>query len=199
VVVVRSDAWGWVVRSSAAATAAALVLVPMAVLLLLVHGNLWRLGVVTAPWWVGVLLLVAIGPLAAVPGCLTAYVAGQSPRSRRLAATASMLAGLVGGQVVTTSLLGLWVGMVLGALAVVAWRDRVPPRVTVVPRAQAGTGGWRVVEVEELEVRARGPHSRLVPREVLAPPEGWEVPLALPDRQGQPGPRVDEPAERAGR
>lgn len=178
----RTNAWEWAVRSAVAAAAAALVLVPMAVLLLLVHGNLWRLGVVIAPWWLSALLLVAVSPLAAVPGCLTAYVAGQSTRSRRLAAAASLVAGLAGGLLVTTSPLGLWAGMVAASLAVVAWREHVPRRVTVVPTSAATAAGWTAVEVEDLRVDAQGPHSRLVSRDALAPPEGWEVPLTLPDR-----------------
>lgn len=192
----RTNAWEWAVRSAVAAAAAVLVLVPMAVLLLLVHGNLWRLGVVIAPWWLSALLLVAVSPLAAVPGCLTAYVAGQSTRSRRLAAGASLVAGLAGGLLVTTSPLGLWAGMVVASLAVVAWREHVPRRVTVVPASASGAGGWTAVEVEDLRVHVPGPHSRLVPRDVLAPPEGWEVPLTLPARNEA---RAGEPAEPAGR
>lgn len=178
----RTGAWGWMIRASVAAAAATLVLVPMAVLLLLVHGNLWRLGVVTAPWWLSALLLLAVSPLAAVPGCLTSYVAGQSRRSRRLAAAASLAGGLTGGLLVSTSPVGLWVGMVLTSLVVVAWRDRTRPRVAVVPRAGEVDGGWASVEVEDLRLDVQGPRCRLVPRDVLEPAEGWEVPVMLPDR-----------------
>lgn len=192
----RTNAWGWTVRSSVAASAATLVLVPMALLLLLVHGNLWRLGVVTAPWWLSALLLLAVSPLAAVPGCVTAYVAGQPRRTRRLAAAASVVAGLAGGFLISPSPLGLWAGMVLGALGIVAWQDRATRRVTVVLATATATGGWTAVAVEDPVVPVQGPPSRLVPRDVLAPPEGWEVPLGLPDR---PADRVDEPVESAGR
>jgi hypothetical protein len=192
----RTNPWEWAVRSSVAAAAATLVLVPMAVLLLLVHGNLWRIGVVTAPWSLSALLLVAVSPLAAVPGCVTAYVADQDRRSRRLAAAASLVAGLAGGLLFTTSPVGLWAGMVLGALGVVAWQERAARRVTSVPASARTEGAWTAVVVEEPGTLADLPRGRLVPRDALAPPEGWDVPLTLPDRSAT---RADQPAEPAGR
>jgi hypothetical protein len=170
----------WVVRSTVAAVAAALVLVPMVVLLLAVHGNLWRLTP-SPPSWVPGALLVAVSPLAAVPGCLTSYVAGQDRRSRRLAAAAS-LAGWLAGWLLTTSMLGPWAAMTVASVLAVAWRARVGRPVSVTPDPPEAGGGWTAVEVEGLEVRVTGPRSRLVPRDVLAPPEGWEVPRTLPDR-----------------
>lgn len=180
--------WRWVVRSSVAAAAATLILVPMAMLLLVVHGNLWRFGVVVAPWWLAALLLVAVSPLAAVPGCLTSYASGQSRRVRRVAALASLSGGLVGGLAITTSPLGLWLGMVVAALAAVAWGERARPHVTPrerlpgLPTDPTDHPGWTAVEVDDLEVRLDGPRSRLVPRDVLKPAEGWDVPVSLPER-----------------
>jgi hypothetical protein len=86
--------------------------------------------------------------------------------------------------------------MVLGALGVVAWQDRSARRVTVVTASAPAEGGWPTVVIEDLEIGAEAPRSRLVPRDALAPPEGWEVPLTLPDRSVT---RVDEPAKPAGR
>lgn len=171
---------GWVVRADVAAVSSALVLVPIAVLLLAVDGNLWRL-MSPPPSWMPGALLIAVSPLAAVPGCLTAYVAGQARRSRRICAAAS-LAGALGGWLVTTSILGPWVGMTVASVLAAAWRDRVGRRVSVAPGPPAHDGGWTAVEVDGLEVEVPGPRSRRVPREVLAPPEGWDVPEALPDR-----------------
>lgn len=45
--------------------------------------------------------------------------------------------------------------------------------------SQAGATG---VELEGVSVLLDPPLRRLVPRDVLAPPEGWEVPQALPPR-----------------
>lgn len=171
---------GWVVRGDVAAVSSALVLVPIAVLLLAVDGNLWRL-MSSPPSWMPGALLVAVSPLAAVPGCLTAYVAGQDRRSRRICAAAS-LAGGFGGWLLTTSMLGPWLGMTVASVLAAAWRDRVGRRVSVTPGPSAQSGGWTAVEVDGLEVGVSGPRSRLVPRDVLAPPEGWDVPEALPDR-----------------
>lgn len=187
----RGHVRGWTVEATVAAVAAALVVVPMAVLLIAVQADRWRLGS-PSPAWLPALLLVAVSPLAAVPGCLTSYVAGHDRRSRRIAAVASLAGGLIGGlaggSLIATSMLWPWAGMALASLAAVTWRERVGYQDPGTARPPAANGGWTAVDKDELEVRVEGPRSRLVARDVLAPPEGWDVPLTLPDRSAAPRP-----------
>jgi len=79
------------------------------------------------------------------------------------------------------------------SLLAVAWQGgpsehHLPDRRGNVDRVS----GWTAVELEDLEVRVPAPRSRLVPREVMAPPEGWDVPERLPEHRV--GPRGDRSA-----
>lgn len=177
----------WARLSALASLAAFGALVAMTFALLLVHGLVWEDGI-EDPTWVHHLVFVALAvPFLAVPGFVVARVAGGRGWRLWLVALASVTFGLGVDLLGVTSPVGVWAGMVTGTLLGIVWMpmstvhgaEEAPGAQGQRPRRPASAAG---VGAAQRTVLVDPPQRRRVPRDVLAPPEGWEVPEVLPPR-----------------
>ena len=201
----------WVRLSTLVSLVAFAAMVAMFLTLMLVHGLVWRDGIEDPTVWHQLLFLALAVPFLALPG----VVAGRAVRvaGRRFARAVLGSAGFGLGAVVLAdaSLVPVWAATVVGALLGVVWAPTGQPASAPSPGG-GGSGNPSPQrtpvspEAERSPLLLEPPLRRLVPRDVLAPPEGWEVPDGLPLRRRVDGPsgggstptdRIDgEPAER---
>ncbi|MFO7779444.1 MAG: hypothetical protein R6V28_13940 [Nitriliruptoraceae bacterium] len=177
----------WVKLSALASLMAFGALLAMTFVVRLVQGMVWEGGVDDPTALQQVAILSLAGVFLAAPGLLVGWTAGARGWWLGAIALASALLGLGVGLLSAGAPVATWAGTVAGTLLGVVWA----PVTGIVPapsvrgerdrgseKASAATG----VSAGELVVLLDPPQRRLVPRDVLAPPEGWEVPNALPPR-----------------
>lgn len=177
-------------------------LVTMSFALLLVHGLVWPDGIEDPTVFHQVAFLGLAAPFLAAPGVVVGWTVGARGRRLGVVALASALCGLGVELVSVASPVALWAGMVAGTLLGVVWVPRRDLLAADLPpgergrapgtsggrSGQVGTGGGQAgqvgtgVAVRKPPVLLDPPQRRRVPRDVLAPPDGWEVPDALPPR-----------------
>jgi hypothetical protein len=201
----------WVRLSTLVSLVAFAAMVAMFLTLMVVHGLVWREGIEDPTVWHQLLFLALAVPFLALPG----VVAGRAVRVTgwRFARIVIGSAGFGLGAVLLAdaSLVPIWAATVVGTLLGVVWAPTGQPA----SAGSAGSGGSSnpspertpaSLEVQRSPLLLQPPLRRLVPRDVLAPPEGWEVPEGLPLRRtvdappgggSTPTDRIDrEPAER---
>ena len=201
----------WVRLSTLVSLVAFAAMVAMFLTLMLVHGLVWREGIEDPTVWHQLLFLALAVPFLALPG----VVAGRAVRVTgwRFARIVLGSAGFGLGAVVLAdaSLVPVWAATVVGTLLGVVWAPTGQPASAASPGG-GGSGNPSPQrapvspEAERSPLLLEPPLRRLVPRDVMAPPEGWEVPEGLPlrpgaaDRRGRgatPTYRIDrEPADR---
>ncbi len=163
----------------------------MYLILMVVPGLVWPDGIEDPTALHQLLLLGLAVPFLALPG----VVAGRAVRVRgwRFSRIVLGSAGFGLGAVVlaAASLVPVWAATVVGTLFGVVWApagERASATSPVGDGAGDGAGDLaehRVAaspEEERASLLLEPPLRRLVPRDVLAPPEGWEVPDGLPQR-----------------
>ena len=206
----RSGIAAWVRLSTLVSLVGFAALAGMYLTLLAVHGLVWPDGI-DDPTALHQLLFLALAvPFLALPG----LVAGRAVQVSgwRFARIALASAGLGLGAVLLadTSPVAVWAATVVGTLLGVVWGPTGERASAASPGDGTGSPSRDLAtvspEVERPSLLLEPPLRRLVPRDVLAPPEGWEVPHAVPPRQrmdARPGGgsvpvvRIDaEPAER---
>jgi len=187
----------WARLSTLACLLALGALVALSSVLLLVHGLVWPDGIEDPSWFHQMLLVALAVPFLAVPGLVVARMAGGRGWRLAVVAVASAAFGLGADLLGVASPVSLWAGMVTGTLLGVVWLPMggapdpdatpgtgTPPAVT--GRAQTYAAGAGRVAAGPPRGLVEPPQPRRVPRDVLAPPEGWEVPETLPPRPSRP-------------
>jgi len=184
----------WVRLSTLVSLVAFATMLGLYLTLMVVHGLVWREGIEDPTVLHQLLFLALAVPFLALPG----VVAGRAVRVTgwRFARIALGSAGFGLGAVLLAdgALVPVWAAMVAGTLLGVVWAP------TGQPASAASPGGGRTgnpspertpasPEAARSSLLLEPPLRRLVPRDVLAPPEGWEVPEGLPPRG-----RVDAPS-----
>jgi hypothetical protein len=204
VVSMRRNPGEWARLSALASLVALGALLAMTLALRLVHGSVWGDGLEDPTLFHQVLLVgVAILFLAA-PGVVVGWNAGARGWRLGTVGLASTLVALGGDVVTVASPVAIWAGMVAGTLlGVVSLPARQLRRAPGEPAPGHGPGtgnGAAGSTTDELSARLELPGRRLVPRDVLAPKEGWEVPEALPPRpsRGEVEVQADAPDARSG-
>lgn len=177
----------WARLSALASLVAFGALMAMTFALLLVHGLVWEDGIEDPTWVHHVVFLGLAAPFLAIPGFVVAWVAGGRGWRLWVVALASVTFGLGVDLLGVTSPVGVWAGMVTGTLLGVVWVST-----SAIPSAEAAPGaqGQRPLRAADAAGVGAGqrtmlidpPQRQRVPRDVLAPPEGWEVPKSLPPR-----------------
>ena len=184
---VRRGPGEWAKLSALASLVAFGALVAMTFALLLVHGLVWEAGIEDPTVFHQVVLLGVAAPFLAAPGLVVGWTVGARGWQLGVVALASALFGVGVDLLSVMSPVALWAGMVTGTLLGVVWvpRSRILdadlPAAGRERGAGAGQGGAGVTD-REPPALLDPPQRRLVPRDVLAPPDGWEVPDALPPR-----------------
>ena len=177
----------WAKLSALASLVAFGALVTLIFALLLVHGLVWEDGIEDPTVFHQVVVLGLAAPFLAAPGVVVGWTVGARGRRLGVVALASALGGLGVELVSVASPVALWAGMVTGTLLGVVWVPRSDTHGGDLPAGErgrdAGTGeGGTGVAARKPPVLLDPPQRRLVPRDVLAPPDGWEVPDVLPPR-----------------
>jgi hypothetical protein len=183
----RRDPWEWAKLSALASLVAFGALLAMTFVLLLVHGLVWGDGIEDPTVFDRVLFLGVAIPFVAAPGVVVGGAAGARGWRLGMVALASALIPLGLHLVTVASPVAIWAGMVVGTLLGVVWLPAsevlAAPSVSSRSEGARGSGeGATGIVAEELTVLLDPPQRRLVPRDVLAPPEGWAVPEVLPPR-----------------
>ncbi len=191
----RRGVAAWVKLSTLVSVIAFASMVAMYFTLLLVHGVVWREGIDDPTALHQVFFLVLALPFLALPG----VVAARAVRVRgwwfARIVLGSTVFGLGAVLLADAAPVAVWAAMVAGTLLGVVWApasERVSPTATRGeesgnPATAHASGSPRG---EDRVLLLEPPLRRLVPRDVLAPPEGWEVPERLPPRgrvEARPG------------
>ncbi len=177
----------WAKLSALASLVAFGALLAMAFVLLLVHGLVWEDGGQHPTMFHQAVIVGSAIPFLAAPGAVVGWAAGARGWRLAMVALGSTLFALGVELVSVASPVAIWAGMVTGTLLGVVWLPTSrsfagnPVSSEREPAPDSGEGATRV-EADEPTVLLDLPQRRLVPRDVLAPPEGWEVPDALPRR-----------------
>ena len=187
----------WAKLSALASLAAFGALFPLYVTIVVVFGVVWADGIEDPTVLHDLLAFGLAAPFMAVPGFVVGRAVGA--RGRRLAGIVLCSLGTASGVwlVTVSSPVTIWAGMVVGTLFGVVWLTAGEPASATSPSAtspsatspsagEPGSAGSREGatggEVGKATALLDPPLRRLVPRDVLAPPEGWDVPQALPPR-----------------
>jgi hypothetical protein len=207
VVSMRRNPGEWARLSALASLVAFGALLTMTLALRLVHGSVWGDGLEDPTVFHQVLVVGVAIPFLAAPGVVVGWTAGARGWRLWTVALASTLVALGGDLVTVASPVAIWAGMVVGTLLGVVSLPLLgvvslpPSQLGVAPDAPGGgrgpAAGQRTTgsTTGGLSVLLDPPPRRLVPRDALAPQEGWEVPEALPPRPSRReiGVEVDAP------
>jgi hypothetical protein len=201
----RRDPSEWAKLSALASLVAFGALLAMTFALLLVHGLVSRDGVENPTVFHQLLFVGVAIPFVAAPGVVVGRAAGARGWRLAMVALASALVALGLHLVTVASPVAIWAGMVVGTLLGVVWlpASEVLAAPSVSGRGDGDRGTAQPspgIVTNELTVLLDPPQRRLVPRDVLAPPEGWEVPAVLPPRPSrcEAGVRLEGPDAPAG-
>ena len=183
----------WVRLSTLVSLVAFAAMMAMFFTLMLVHGLVWPEGIEDPTLWHQLLFLALAVPFLALPG----VVAGRAVRvtgwrfSRIVLGSAGF--GLGAAVLADASLVPVWAATVVGTLLGVVWAPTGQPASAASPGGGSGNPSPEHTpaspEADRSPLLLEPPLRRLVPRDVLAPPEGWAVPEGLPPRG-----RVDAPS-----
>jgi len=176
----------WAKLSALASLVALGALAILTVVARLVPGATWQ-DVIEDPAALRqpVVLGVAVVFLA-LPGLVGGWKAGARGRRLAVVALSSLLVAIGVGLLSSGAPLAIWAGMVTGTLLAVAAMPMAAGLASSVPgegeRATGLGSGPPGIAAADPTVVPEQPQRRLVPRDVMTPPEGWEVPNALPPR-----------------
>lgn len=207
----RSGVAAWVKLSTLVSLVAFVAMVGMYLTLMVVHGLVWPDGI-EDPGVLHELLFLALAvPFLALPGVVVGRAVRVAGWRLTRISLASVGLGLGAMLLADASPVAVWAAMVVGTLLGVVWAP-IGERASAASPGGDGTGNPQEEhtaaspEADRPSLLLEPPFRRLVPRDVLAPPEGWEVPDGLPQRlrvDARPGGgstpvvRIDpEPAER---
>lgn len=195
----------WAKLSALASLVAFGALLLMTFVVRLLHGLVWE-GSLDDPAGLQQVVILGLAVVfLAAPGLVVGWAAGARGWWLGAVALASALVGLGVGLLSAGSPVAIWAGMVAGTLLGVVWAP-VTGTFAAVPVAgerekdpETGSVATGVVG-GDLTPPLHPPQRRLVPRDVLSPPEGWEVPNALPPQpsRSELEARVDDPDGRSG-
>lgn len=194
----------WAKLSALASLVAVVALAVLVVVARLVHGMTWQDAIEDPAALQQPVILGMAAVCLATPGLVVGGKAGARGRRLAVVALSSLLVAVGVGLLSVGAPVAIWAGMVAGTLlAVVATPMAGSFAATSVPgewepETETGSGPPGVVVGDPTVVLER-PQRRLVPRDVMAPPEGWEVPDALPRRLSSCAPeaRSDQPGGRS--
>ncbi|TVP66246.1 MAG: hypothetical protein EA340_11965 [Nitriliruptor sp.] len=184
----------WVRLSTLVSLVAFAAMVGMYLTLMLVQGLVWRDGIADPTALHQLLFLALAVPFLALPGVVVGRAVQVTGwRFARIALGSTGL-GLGAVLLADASPIAVWAAMVLGTLLGVVWAPTGERSSAASPggdgnghlseeRAAASLESLESREAERSSLLLEPPLRRLVPRDGLAPPEGWEVPEGLPQRR----------------
>jgi hypothetical protein len=211
VVGMRRGVAAWVRLSTLVSVVAFAAMLAMFFTLMLVHGLVWREGI-EEPTALHQLLFLALAvPFLALPGVAAARAVRVTGWWFARIVLGSAGFGLGAVVLADAATVPVWAAMVVGTLLGVVWAP-AGREASADPTVGDGIGGptqppvSSTPDIEHQPLLLDPPLQRLVPRDVLEPPEGWEVPETLPHRRSVtagPGdgavPTVGLGADQAGR